>query len=240
MLKQLIKKEKHKWIAELAQDRSFVDIGGLWGTVNETVSLANLSGATKTTMADIAPQDHRLWSAFDDHCSAMGVAGYEKRSLDACDVGQVSQFPKHDFVHCAGVIYHVSDPIEFIQNVASLANEYLILSSMTIAREIKNSKGALTTPVGTAHSVQVLPEATRDIFREYFKKNSLDPTVVDKRPYSELFQVNGRVNTGPWWWLYTMDTLIAWCELCGLEVIKSDMSKNGAFSSVLCRINSVV
>ena len=37
--------EKHRWIAELVPNRTFADIGGLGGTVNETVSLALRHGA---------------------------------------------------------------------------------------------------------------------------------------------------------------------------------------------------
>lgn len=32
--------EKHRWIAEAVPNRTFADVGGLGGTVNETVSLA--------------------------------------------------------------------------------------------------------------------------------------------------------------------------------------------------------
>ena len=176
-----------------------------------------------------------MWEDFDRHCAGMGIEGYEKVTVDICDLDQVASFPKHEFVHCAGVIYHVSDPLQFVQNIARVTTEYAIISSMTIPSVIKNNKGSLITPTGTAHSVNIMEESNRQTARKFFESAGLDPTVVDARPYDELFLKDGRVNTGPWWWLYTIDTLVAWCKLCGLEVLDQDCSPNGAFSSVLFR-----
>ena len=40
------------WIKQLAKDRTFVDVGGLWNTVNERVTIAAKAGAAQVTMID--------------------------------------------------------------------------------------------------------------------------------------------------------------------------------------------
>lgn len=236
-MKKLIRREKHKWIAELVPNKSFIDIGGLWGTVNETVTLAAKAGARSYTMADIAPVGAPMWQAFDKRCEEIGVSGYESRTIDICDEAQVDAFPSYDVVHCSGIMYHVSDPIQFIQNVAKVTNEHLIISSMTVPEVIREGFfNKLESPIGTAHSVPAMSSKNRQLVKNFYARQGLDSSVVDILPYEELFLPNRRVNTGPWWWLYTIDTLAAMCEVCGLDVVKKHCSPNGAFSSVLCRI----
>ena len=53
--------EKHRWIAELVPNRTFADIGGLGGTVNETVSLALRHGARKAMMIASARAAAAFW-----------------------------------------------------------------------------------------------------------------------------------------------------------------------------------
>ncbi len=54
---------REQWVATAAVGKSFAEVGGLWGTVNEQVTVAAAAGATATTMIDVAPSDGR-----EDHC----------------------------------------------------------------------------------------------------------------------------------------------------------------------------
>ena len=102
--------KKDRWIATLSAGKSFMDVGGLWGTRNEKVSVALLAGARQATMADIAPLDHQLWRDFDEHCKQLGVTGYACTRLDVVEPPTDYSALVHDVVHCSGIIYHVPDP----------------------------------------------------------------------------------------------------------------------------------
>jgi len=43
----------NEWIKQYVQGKTFVDVGRLWGTVNEKVSVAAKAGARETSMIDI-------------------------------------------------------------------------------------------------------------------------------------------------------------------------------------------
>ena len=49
------------YISQVAAGKSFADVGGLWGTVNEKVSVAHTHGARALTMIDVSPPDTELW-----------------------------------------------------------------------------------------------------------------------------------------------------------------------------------
>ena len=232
---KLIRLEKHKWIVELARGRSFIDIGGLWGTTNETVCLASKSDAKTVTMADIQPFGNKWWTAFHERCKGFGVSDYESIRMDICDRNALDTSRKWDFIHCSGIIYHVSDPLQLIQNLKSICMEYLIISSITIPERIENRYGILESPTGTCHLVHTMPEDRREIIRQFLEESKRNPDVVSHKTHDELFKVNGAVKTGPWWWLYSPRTLEAMCELCGLEILRRHSTKNFSHS-VLCRV----
>lgn len=234
-LQKIIRLEKHKWIAELAEGRSFVDVGGLWGTVNETVSIASKAGARSTTMADIQAMGNEWWQKFDQRCSELGVSGYDCRNIDICDPSTLSDVEKFDFVHCSGIMYHVSDPIQFIQNLMGITNEYLLISSMTIPTVIENKDGRLDSPEGSAHLVHMLPDQARKVLANYLVSKGMKEDIVSRKTPKELFHENGSVRTGPWWWIYSPETMDAMCEMCGLEIIKTNTLSNYSHS-VLCKV----
>ncbi|HEX7654859.1 MAG TPA: hypothetical protein VF607_15225, partial [Verrucomicrobiae bacterium] len=94
------------WIKQLAKDRTFVDVGGLWNTVNERVTIAAKAGAAQVTMIDGMDPEDPWWQKFYERCRTEGVVC--NRSL----VANVDEpdFPvkagNYDIVHCSGIIYH--------------------------------------------------------------------------------------------------------------------------------------
>ena len=231
---ELIRLEKHKWIAELVEGRSFIDVGGLWGTLNETVCLAVKSGARSATMADIQPFDSKWWVAFHERCKELGVEGYESIRMDICNRGDLDTNKQYDFVHCSGIIYHVSDPLQLIQNLKTICSEYLIITSMIIPEKITNRYGMIESPQGTCHLVNTLPKERREIFRQFLEEKKRNPDIVSQKTYEDLFRPDGTVRTGPWWWLFTSKTLDAMCELCGLEILRSH-TVEGYSHTILCK-----
>jgi hypothetical protein len=155
--------KKDRWIETLSAGKSFMDVGGLWGTRNEKVSTALKAGARKATMADIAPLDHQLWRDFDEHCKQRGVTGYARTRLDVVEPPTDYSALVHDVVHCSGIIYHVPDPYRMLANLRKLAGEHLIITSMVVPERIKNRMGKLEFPADHAAFVPSLTETTRAI-----------------------------------------------------------------------------
>ena len=111
---------------------SFVDIGGLWGTNGETVTTALLAGASRAVMADIQALGGIWWQKFEAHCTGLGVEGYEELQVDICSPDAPDRLGTFEFVHCAGVMYHVPDLFRFMGNLVSVTSKYLLLSSVVM------------------------------------------------------------------------------------------------------------
>lgn len=210
--------KKDRWIETLSAGKSFMDIGGLWGTRNEKVSVALKAGARVATMADITPLDHQLWRDLDEHCRQLGVTGYHRAQLDVVEPPADHASLVHDVVHCSGIIYHVPDPYRMLANLRKLAGEHLIITSMVVPERIKNRKGKLDFPADRAAFVPSLTEATRAIVAEHFDELGLSVGAVNM-PLDEPWRwPDGTPNYGPWWWLMSPVFLRGLIEVAGFEI----------------------
>ena len=208
--------EKHRRIAALVSNKTFADIGGLWGTVNETVSVAMLHGASEAAMVDIQRAGNKWWAAFHERCRALGVSGYESISGDICDGEFARTIGPFDITHCAGIVYHVPNPIAMVHNLISITSERLILGSMVVPNRIENQFGTLELDVGQFLMAPVLSERKRSVVREYFTQMNVRALgVTDPSTYRAE---DGRFLYAPYWWLYTKDTMVEMCTMMGLSV----------------------
>lgn len=230
--------QKTAWIRSIAKDKSFVDIGGLWGTVNEQVTVASLAGARAVAMVDMQPLGGKWWAAFEERCAERGVAGYEMMQADICAPDAVQKIGRFDIVHCSGVLYHVSNPFALVRDLALIAREYVILGSMLIPSRVEFDREVLEIGLGQMIAAPLLAQgdsAQKRLLASHFSKlglsvagvNAPNPTYIDK---------TGRHRTGPWWMLFTAETMVAMCELHGLEVIDSFSARNGG-QTLLCKVS---
>ena len=74
------------FIARVVRGKSFADVGGLWGTVNEKVSVAHAAGAASLAMVDISEWGDR-WNEFETRRRQLGASGGGGSGRDdpACD-----------------------------------------------------------------------------------------------------------------------------------------------------------
>ncbi|MGH8233685.1 MAG: hypothetical protein ACREPU_05745 [Rhodanobacteraceae bacterium] len=227
--------KKDQWIAELVAGKSFMDVGGLWGTKNEKVSVAVNAGAARTTMADIAPLGHALWNDFDARCARLGIHGYAKRHLDIVELAQEVAEVHHQIVHCSGIIYHVPDPYRMLANLRRVTDEHLILTSMVVPESIENAAGHLTFPRDRAVFVPSMTEATRAIVATHFRGHDVSIDAIT-RPMTENWRwPDGVPNYGPWWWLMSPDYLCGLLEVAGFGIEDTCWSWEGLSYSVLAR-----
>ena len=92
------------YIGQVVAGKSFADVGGLWGTVNEKVSVAHTHGARALTMIDISPTDSDLWTLFEQRRRTLRLPTVECVSGDLLTLAQADSCPQFDVVHCSGVL----------------------------------------------------------------------------------------------------------------------------------------
>lgn len=229
------KSSKDDWIKKIVVDKSFADIGGLWGTVNEKISVAIKAQAKRAAMIDITPLNHKVWQEFHNHCSNMGITNYDSLQADVTRQNLSEKIGKFDVIHCSGIIYHVPDPFSLLLNLHSVVKEYLILSSMTIPSVIVTDDGSLTLAGGLAYSVPLLNKAQKKFFATYFNNKKLNIAHINGKLVENWINPNNCPKFGPWWWLWTPDYLKNMLEICRFEVIEVAETWEGRAHSFLCR-----
>ena len=225
--------EKHGWIRELVPDKTFADIGGLWGTVNETVSVALRHGAREATMVDVLPQDDKWWTRFHERCDELGVSGYRSVVGDICNNRLAHRIGRFDVTHCSGVIYHVPNPVDMIRNLIAITRERFILSSMVLPERIESRAGALELYRGQCLLVPTLSEPQRLVLSDYFSRRNIAVAGIN-REVSFLTR-DGRFHPGPWWWLFTAETLAGMCAMFDVDVERTAINSFGS-ATVLARL----
>ena len=227
--------KKDQWITERVAGKSFMDVGGLWGTTNEKVSVAAKAGAASTTMADIQPLDHSLWNDLDAHCARLGVDGYAKRCLDIVEPPQDFCELRHQIVHCSGIIYHVPDPYRMLANLRRVTDEHLILTSMVVPERIENAAGVITFPPDNAVFVPSITEATRAIVATHFREHGISIDAITQPLKEGWHWPADKPNYSPWWWLWSPAYLCGLVKVAGFAIEDTCWSWEGLSYSILAR-----
>jgi SAM-dependent methyltransferase len=210
------------WIRKYAVGLSFADIGGLWGTVGEKVTAAYNAGAASVAMVDVMPAHNEWWTKFLDHAAKNGVP----REKIRCVVADLEKenFPKnagqYEFINCAGVLYHVPNPLGVLRNLVRSTTRYLSMATQVLPPRIENARGTIVIPDGQGLFIPSLTEQQRAVLAEYYDRHDYKVTHVnrDRPPF-----LNPKVNWnyGPSYWLPTMDMLLAMVRMFGLQVLET-------------------
>jgi len=227
--------DNRTWIAQTVKGRSFADVGGLWGTVNERVSVALLEGAREASMLDIAPLGHSLWKDFDTYCKKLGISGYNCVSADATSPNLGQKVGSFEVVHCSGVIYHVPDLVSFVRNLMSITSRHLILQSMVVPERIKNEFGVLDLSGGHCLFVPLMNEKQRKIAGRHLEQLGLHIPHLSGPPVQSWFY-HGVWHYEPWSWLITPDFLRGLVQICGLSVVDEGFVWDERTYSLLCEV----
>jgi 2-polyprenyl-3-methyl-5-hydroxy-6-metoxy-1,4-benzoquinol methylase len=201
------------FIGRVAKGRSFADVGGLYGTVSEKLSVARRHGATELTMIDIVPEANELWQAFSDRMQQLGISDYETISDSILDLAESPDHPRYDVVHCTGVLYHMPDPMRFLSALRKITREYLVLGSAVTATSISGDGETLNVPSAASLFIPALKEHERTILEDYWRPFVGDDALGltrEQKPWDvEDF--------APWWWLPTVDCMRSMCESAGFD-----------------------
>jgi len=218
---------REAWITSAAAGKSFAEVGGLWGTVNEQVSVATKAGATSTTMIDVAPHDGSaddLWELFIDRLDQLGVElpGCIEASID--DEAAMSAVGTFDVVHCSGVLYHCPEPLHTLKQLRSITGETLILGTATIPELIESVAGSVSVAPGSALLVPAMSFTQRAILGQWLSENGASMAVGVNYPIESNWAVD---DYGAWWWFFTRDYVGALLEVAGFDVVDVSSYWNG-------------
>ncbi|HKS90091.1 MAG TPA: DUF1698 domain-containing protein, partial [Stellaceae bacterium] len=224
--------DKRAVIRELVRDRSFADVGGLWGVQNEMVSVALKADASAATMIDITPLANPLWQQLRERVLGETLRPFKAVQADACAVDFVERVGAFDVVHSAGVIYHLHSPIDYLINLRKITREYLIVTSMTVPDKLSHEDREIDLSGGRFLSTYGLDGPQAAIVEEHFAALGIKNALL--RDDNSLLP-NGMFNVGPWWWLFTAESLRRLLSLAGLEMLAVGESWPGRAHSFLCR-----
>lgn len=224
--------DKRKWIGDLARGKSYVDIGGLWGTTGETITTADAGGARSVTLADVQPRGHRLWNDMEAHCKAQGLTRYRKIQADVLTRAGVKSIGMHDIVHCSGIMYHVPDIFQFVGNLASLARTHLIIGSVVMPEVIENEFGRLDFPPDVAMLTPLLTDKSKAIVAKYLEDEGRTASGITKQG-RDFIDKDGKAATGPWWWLFSGEFMARAMALYGMKILAAGPQRGGISYTVI-------
>jgi len=209
------------WIQDIVKDKTFVDVGGLWHTL-ERVTEASLAGASEVTMIDGMKESSRWWDKFDKRCKEKGVVCKNKISIDINDLSLLERVGTFDVVHCMGVLYHCPNPIHTLNQLYSITNDYLILGTTRIPSNLEDPRFPIDVPAGGILLSEVLTEKQKEICINFYdlKKSNL---FYDGRK-DEVLQYREKLNTHtrPWWYFFTDEYIEYILKICGFKILSKD------------------
>jgi hypothetical protein len=209
-----------RWVQEAVPGKSFAEVGGLWGTANEQVTVAARAGASATVMVDVAPNDGGegdLWELFRERASSLGVSDTTCVQGSIDDPETAKRVGSVDVVCCNGVLYHCPDPIHTLRQLRAITRKTLILGTVSMPETVSTSAGAVSTEPGSALFMPAANESQRAVLGQWLR--DLGDIHV------QAVGVTHPVRSGwalddydPWWWLFTRDYVAGLLRVAGFEV----------------------
>lgn len=209
---------REEWVAAAAVGKSFAEVGGLWGTVNEQVTVAARAGATATTMIDVAPKDgsdEDLWELFRERAASLDVTDTNcvQGSINEPEV--VQSVGSFDVVSCSGVIYHCPDPLHTLRQLRSITRETLILGTATIPETVSGPAGSLSVEPGAALLVPAMTQSHRAVLGQWLREVGGVQALGVNYPMQTDWELD---DYGAWWWFFTRDYVAAMLRIADFEV----------------------
>ena len=199
-------------ISQIVKNKTFLDIGPCWLTVNEKISVAFHAGCQRATGIDMFEEQTEHVANLRERLKQLEVS-YEFHSGTKLEDYQVS----HDVVYCSGVAYHQASPHLFFQKMNQLTNEHLILKSTVTPNKI----GDFNMPAGSAIFMPAISETDREAialdWQEFLKGNPASGLNIPK------YDWNAKDSHG-WWWLFTPEFLLSQVQIAGFELAKHQLT----------------
>ena len=221
------------YISKVVEGRSFAEVGGLWGTVNEKVSIAHRYGATELGMFDLAPPGNPWWTKFEERQAALGLPQVRCVSGDIMRLTEMPGHGRYEVVHCSGVLYHVPDQLRLLSALRKLALRYVVLTSVVMPSRLENEAGSMEVADGGAVFVPALKGREREIVRAHWLKVVGSAGSATIAPDAPTWDVE---DYAPWWWIPTVGALQGMCAAAGFEVLESSLTWSGNALTLLLKV----
>ena len=197
---------RDKLIASAVKGRSFVDVGPLWLTQHEKLSVANQYGASSIAALDQFPKSSEWWKKLRDKLDFP----YDEISVDLMEYKG-----SFDVVYCSGVLYHAPCPLTTLQKLYSMTDEVLILTTIYTEDVLESPFGCLEIP---SSGMLFLPALTSLEFSivKHVMSDTTPPQVwgVTEHVPPERWQYNSWY----WWWLFTMNCVEAMIKVVNFRI----------------------
>jgi 2-polyprenyl-3-methyl-5-hydroxy-6-metoxy-1,4-benzoquinol methylase len=222
---------RDRYIARVVKGKTFAEVGGLWGTVSEKVSVASKYGAVSLTMIDAMPVSLNWWQDFHDRMTSLNIANYHCINQDITQIQLADIGEPYEVVHCAGVLYHHPHPLQILVALRQITREHLIFTSAITQEVIENEFGRYEIPASGVMFIPALDDAERAILTAYWRpyNNNQLIGITEKA----VFDIN---DFGPWWWLPTATALEAMCKVAGFKVLDKGLTWNNNALTLLLGI----
>jgi tetratricopeptide (TPR) repeat protein len=223
---------RDRYIARVVKGKTFAEVGGLWGTVSEKVSVASKYGAVSLTMIDTMPASLHWWQDFHDRMTSLNIANYRCINQDITQIQLADIGEPYDVVHCAGVLYHHPHPLQILVALRQITREHLVFTSAITQEVIENEFGRYEIPASGVMFIPALDDAERAIltayWRPYINNNQLIG-ITEKA----VFDLN---NLAACWWLPTATALESMCKVAGFKVLDKGLTWNNNALTLLLGI----
>ncbi len=211
----------------------YLDVGPLYGTVNETLSVAAKYSPRSLSAADIDPLSSDSWAALRSHLASKNIEGVKEFSTSIDDPTIVDKMGTYDFVYSAGILYHVPSPVYTLQQYRKLTRKYFLLGTMVVPEKMENEAGALDFSGGKLIYVPAIGKDERKVVAAHYDKFNMQIHHINMEG-SWNWLSNGEPSYGPWWWLYSSSTCRRMIETSGLKVISEESTWDGRHHYFFC------
>ncbi|MEG4206886.1 tetratricopeptide repeat protein [Microcoleus sp. Pol7_A1] len=211
---------RDRYIARVVKGKTFAEVGGLWGTVSEKVSVASKYGAVSLTMIDAMPAYLDWWQDFHDRMTSLNIANYNCINRDITQIQLAEIGEPYDVVHCAGVLYHHPHPLQILVALRQITGEHLVFTSAITQEVIENELGRYELPASGVMFIPALDDAERAILTAYWQP-FLNSNPLIGITEKAVFEMN---NFAACWWLPTATALEAMCKVAGFKVLDKELA----------------
>lgn len=203
---------KKKLIRKYALNKSFIDVGCMWGVNGYFSFLAEKFGAKEVVAFDIYPSTEEFnETLISSNSEIKFVQG------DINSKVMIIQLGKFEVVYCTGLLYHVPDPLYTLSRLREICSDILILGTAVIPELNGIDNGAVFYP----H----LSESQRKIW---------DIHQGGQLAISEPF--DPKQGYGNWIWGFSSTCLEAMVRSSGFRIIERHYDK--FYSIVVCKLSN--
>lgn len=224
-------------IERLVPGLHFAEVGSLWATNTERVSLALRHGAASATKIDRVPLGHGGWRKLEARLSSLGFPGRcNAMSLDLETFPVSRDHGLFDFVHCSGVIFHQPNPFQTLLKLRALTRKYLALGSMTVPEVVRTPSGEVDLRGGAMFFGPALHGDAREVLRQHCERMKLSARNFEGATPVRWVDASGAPNEAPWWWFWTAETLASMAEAAGFRRLAIHESWPGRAHVILLEV----